>query len=516
MNDARVSSGAKSAFGVALALAVTAAAIDNAMLGWLVAPIVLLLIFYAMTQVPLRVSLLILMFSAFVLENPSEHPANDAWHSPWAPLGALMLEHLKKTVGGGLFFSGMDVMLAALGIIAWSRRSTGSRLDRNGNFRTPKPMVQLAHLSLGAVLFVWLVGIVRGGGDNSMALWQVDRVIYLPLVFLLFQAGLRGPQDAPAVAKVILGAAVWRALQGTYVHAFYNLPPNPITGEPGLPYATTHNDSMLFSWATVLIVALLIHRVRGATKVAVWALPVLVSGMVVNNRRMVWVQTALVIATLYLMTAMNPIKRKIQNAIKVTSPLALLYIAVGWSSTNRIFKPVHVMRSAIDSKSDTSTQWRDVENFNLLQTFKQNPFLGTGYGHGFTEAVPLPPVDYSLEHYVPHNSIAGLWAYCGYVGYTMLTALWVAGVYFGIRAYHAATSAVEKTAALVSFGAILIYYLQCYGDMGLGSWTGVFMVAPSLAMAGKLCVASGAWPGAPAIGGNRANGDVAARPNVRA
>jgi len=219
--------------------------------------------------------------------------------------------------------------------------------------------------------------------------------------------------------------------------------------------------------------------------------------MLANNRRMVWVESLLVLATLYLMTAMNPIKRKIQNALKACSPLILLYVIIGWGSSAKIFKPVKIIRSAVDSKSDSSTQWRDLENFNLLSTFKEHPFLGTGYGHGFTEVVTLPSVDYSLERFVPHNSIAGLWAYCGYFGYTMMTALWVAGVYFGIRAYHAATAPTEKAAALVSFGAILIYYLQCYGDMGLGSWTGVFMVAPSLAMAAKLCTANGAWEGAP-------------------
>jgi hypothetical protein len=503
-----VSSSAKSAFGAALALIAVALAIDSGVVGWMVAPLVLTLVFYAISQVPLRTSLLVLMFCAFVLENPSEQPAVGMWKSPWAPMGALMLQHLKNTVGGGLFFSGMDVMLVALGIVAFSRRARSAKLDRQGNFKTPKPMLKLAYLSLGGAAFVWLVGIIRGGGDNSMAVWQLDRVIYVPVVFLLFQAGVRGPRDVPAVAKVILAAGMWRALQACYVRATIVVPPDPNTGESGLPYATTHNDSMLFAWATVLVVSLLIHRVRGAGKVAALAGPVLVAGMLANTRRMVWVESLLVLATLYLMTAMNPIKRKIQNALKLSSPLILLYVMIGWSSNSKIFKPVKIIRSAVDSKADASTQWRDLENFNLLMTFKQNPFFGTGYGHGFKEIVALPPVDYSLEHYVPHNSIAGLWAYCGYFGYTMMTALWVAGVYFGIRAYHSATAAADKAAALVSFGAILIYYLQCYGDMGLGSWTGVFMVAPSLAMAGKLCVANGGWEGAP----NRVASPAVARP----
>jgi hypothetical protein len=74
-----------------------------------------------------------------------------------------------------------------------------------------------------------------------------------------------------------------------------------------------------------------------------------------------------------------------------------------------------------------------------------------------------------------------------------MTLLWVAGVYFGMRAYHAAKKPFDKTTALMCFGAVLIYVIQCFGDVGLGSWTGVFIVAPALAMSGKLAVALGAW-----------------------
>jgi len=338
------------------------------------------------------------------------------------------------------------------------------------------------------------VGKIRGGADNSMAMWQLDRVMYVPLIFLLFSTGLRGPQDAPAVAKVILLSGTWRALQARYVIATLHLPPDPLTGEPAVAYATTHHDSMLFAWTTVLVLALLVHRYRnGSGKLALVVLPILVSGMLANNRRLVWVQIIIVLVTLYFVTGMTPVKKMIRRVLRLASPVLIGYIAVGWGSNAGVFKPVRIIRSAIDSKADASTAWRDIENFDLLYTYRQFPIFGTGYGHGFWEIMPLPAVDYQLERFVPHNSILGLWTYCGFVGFTAITLLWGSGVYFGIRAYHAATSPRDKSAALVCFGGLLIHYLQCYGDMGLGSWTGVFMVAPSLAMAGKLAVTTGAW-----------------------
>jgi hypothetical protein len=71
--------------------------------------------------------------------------------------------------------------------------------------------------------------------------------------------------------------------------------------------------------------------------------------------------------------------------------------------------------------------------------------------------------------------------------------LWVGGIFFAFRAHINARAPPEKATALVSFGAILVYMLQAWGDMGLGSWIGVFTVAPAAAMAGKLAVAVGGW-----------------------
>src|SRR2546426_2923314 len=40
-------------------------------------------------------------------------------------------------------------------------------------------------------------------------------------------------------------------------------------------------------------------------------------------------------------------------------------------------------RTVVDSDIDRSTWFRDVENFNLVHTFRQHPVLGTGFGHPF-------------------------------------------------------------------------------------------------------------------------------------
>jgi hypothetical protein len=496
MKESRVGGDVKAAFAVAMVLTIGATLIGNGAIGWMVAPFALLLFCYCMAMAPLRVSMMVLMFFGLTLENPSEMPAQGLWKSPLWDLGALMNLHLKKVIGGGLFFSGMDIMLGFLGLVALARKFTGSRIDRAGAHATPRPLIRLAQLSLAGAAFAWVVGQVRGGADGSMALWQLDRVVYLPIVFLLFQAGLRGPRDHLDLAKIALAGATLRASQAVYVQWAVELEPNPYTGEAMLEYATTHHDSMLFAWWAVILIALLIQR-AGRTWIwwSVALFPILIAGMIANQRRMVWVQIILVFITLYLATPTNPMKRKLQKALLFLSPLVAAYVAVGWNMTGAggVFAPVQTIRSSVDSEVDASTLWRDIENFDLIFTVRQNPIFGTGYGHGFMEVIPLPPVPYLLERFIPHNSILGLWCYCGFVGYTAMTLLWVAGVYYAMRAYHHATERTDRAAAMACVGAVLIYYFQCYGDMGLGSWTGVYMMGAALAAAGKLAVATGAW-----------------------
>jgi hypothetical protein len=495
---------ARSAFVAGVVLAVLATLIDNGVIAWIVAPIVIGLFVYAAAKSPISSSLLAMTFFALTLENPRELPAAGSWYSPLYPLGALVQIHMNRQAKNDLlFFSGMDIMIGVLIVLAIHRRRSRSSLDGRPTLLSPKPLGQLAWLALGGMVFSMVSGLLRNG-ETGIALTQIDRVFYLPVLFLLFQVGMRGMNDYVALAKTVVLAAVMRACQVVYVQTF--IPKvNPETGlkEP-IAYGTTHNDSMLFAWVTVLLIAGLIIKVQGMKKMSLLALPILIWGMLENQRRMVWMQIILVFILLYYAMPPNRIERKIRKWLIYLSPVGLLYVVIGWSQKAAFFKPVQTIRSAVDSDVDASTQWRDIENYNLVYTIKQNPIFGSGYGHGFIEAVPLPKVDYMLELYVPHNSVLGLWAYCGYIGYTAMTLLWVAGVYFAIRAYRFANTALEKCAALVALAAVPIYYVQCYGDLGLGSWTGVYMVSASIAIAGQLAVTVGAWPAqAPARGPSR-------------
>jgi O-antigen ligase len=441
MRDDRLGADVRIALAAALLLTAVGLAIGDTTAGIFFTIVVFLLVVYMMFRVPLRHSMLALMFLALALPNPADCTPSDKWDPPFYTLGAIVLNHL-NTVDRNYAalswcsFSGIDVLIVILLGIAMFRRATGSQIDRRGAVATPKPLVQLALLALVAPAIAWVFGMLRGG-EFRWSLWQLDQVVHLPLIFLLFHFGLRGPKDHAALSRVLLYAAGYKALLALYIMMTVQyLDPD---GSPHLSYMTSHSDSMLFAAAFVWILAVIFERVKGyAWKTALLFFPLLAAGTWANNRRIAWVQAGLVFLTVFVVSRESPIKRKIKRWILLSSPLAVLYLLIGWNSGRAIFKPARIARSVIDAQTDSSSFWRELENFDLIQTVRGHPIFGTGYGHPYDEIIELPKVYYSLELYVPHNCILGLWAYIGVLGYTALTLLWVVGVYFAMRAYYMA------------------------------------------------------------------------------
>jgi O-antigen ligase len=190
------------------------------------------------------------------------------------------------------------------------------------------------------------------------------------------------------------------------------------------------------------------------------------------------------------------VKRRVSRVLAVAVPLALLYVAIGWNSNVRGFGPVRTLRTLVDEQADESTMWREIENHNLIHTYSQSPLLGLGFGREFFRPYALPDVTgvYPLENYVPHNSVLGIWAFGGLIGFSLLWVIFPVGMFFAVRAYRWSRTPIERITSLTAAVVQICYLLQAYGDLGFGVWGPVFLLAASYAMVGKICVATGAWP----------------------
>jgi len=490
--------------GLLCLLTIAAAVVSNGNPAVALAPCLLALLVAAVWVFPLRVPMLTLLALSWMVEIAGDGFAQGLVKTPLQVVGTLLFSKLNLSIPvDALVVSGFDLLMLLFAVVIVYRHSAGSRIDRAGWVAAPRPIWQFAVLSLAAIAWMTLFGVARGGSFR-FALWQIVRHLYLPLVYLLMAEALRGTADAATVGRIVLGAGIFRSAEAIILRHMY-------PSVDVLPHATTHHDSVLFVTCLVILLAMFLERpTRRTLKICALLVPVYVAALMANHRRLAWTELAAAAGLLFVMTPLGRAKRFLLRGLLVSLVPLLIYGAIGWNSEARGFGPVRTFRSLFDSNVDGSTRWRDIENYDLIFTFTKSPLLGSGFGHPFIEDAKLPDVtrDYELEPYIPHNSVLGLWAFGGLLGFALLWGVYPVGMFFTVRAYRWARTPTERITALGAAAVQICYVMQGYGDLGFGTWGPVFTVAASYALVGKICIANGAWPPARAR--------VADRPFVQA
>lgn len=451
------------------------------------APVLGLTLLWVLFKTPLRTSFLVLVFLVFTLENPIEPFVEGRWETFMTVIGGLLMTQLKHTLHvDALVITGIDVVLFIFFCIHIYRRLVDARIDRVGAVPLPKPIIWASWAGLVGTVLPWVLGLLSGG-ENRYALWQVQHVVYLPLVVMMAGSILPSPKIYLPFAQLLVLASCIKATLAIALRFKF----------PEVEYTTSHSDSMIFGTTTCMLLFNLYQRWdRRSLLMCVLFLPLIGWGMLANDRRLVWVEIALALGFAFAISPRTRLKTRFLRAVIVAVPVLALYVAIGYRYPRGPFRPVAMLRSMEDASSDSSSLWREFENFHLVTTVKNHPIWGTGWGRPYEIAAGVTDTStvYPLEPYVPHNSLVGLWAYTGYVGFTLLWALPIVGCFFAARAYRLAREPDDRTAMLTVLGSVLIYGLQCYGDIGLGTFISVFLIAPAIVIAGKLAVALGGWP----------------------
>lgn len=446
---------------------------------------------WAVWRAPLRWPAIGLLLATLLIDDPSARPFAGAWTSPLAPVADLLYENLHRFTGiEALRFSLLELLVLALLGLALLRRILGTAARDEV---APAPALFTGAV-VGAFLTLLLLlawGLARGG-DFRSSLWQLRQLLFLPLVTLLFLVSLRGPRDFKLLGTLLVASALIKTGLGVWINETVF---RPLNVRP--PFVTTHADSMLFALALVaVVVAWNERRSRRTWAILLLAGPLLLLAMRVNNRRLVFVEAGAALAMVFTLVPWTGLKRAVARVFILAVPVCALYLAVGWDSTSRIFRPVQMVRSIVQPETDRSTAMRDIENYNLTVTFRSSPLIGLGFGHPYVEQVRADDISeiFSLYRYIPHNSVLGLWAFCGLFGFAALWLPMMSGLFLAVRAYHLAADPLLRTAALTAASMVVIHLLQAWGDMGTQAWSGVFLMGACLASAAQLAVAMGAYP----------------------
>jgi hypothetical protein len=463
---------------VAVGLATACAALAGAGPAATAAPVLLAAVLWAACTAPLRVSAGALAFLLLALDD--RWNANGRYTSALAPLGDLLRLSLRVVVPAiPLPVTGAELGIALLlGIAAW-RRARGERVPERA---CPPGVLAVVALFVAALGLGVAVGLARGG-SAEMAVWQTRPLATAAALFLVFEVAFRGTPDVPALARIVVAAAVVRAALALWVRHVV------LAGVPGVEYVTDHGDSMLFSLACVIVIAHLVERAdRRRLQAALVLLPLLLAGIQANQRRTAWVQLTLGLVTFLITARAAPWRRQVARAALVSLPALVLYGAAGWRSPSPAFKPVRVVRSMVDSNVDRSTWDRQVENWNLAMSMRERPLTGRGFGHEWTEYMASDDIAAIFTRYraQPHNQVLGILLFAGPLAFAGIWAPLSVLVLLARRAYPRLRGPEARAAALAVGATAVIVAVQFFGDLG-PFWPqyGV-LLALALATGGKL------------------------------
>ncbi len=378
------------------------------------------------------------------------------------------------------------VTVGLLGRAVWGRKSA--------DYWAPPKFSRTLPLAFLVTIFALSAWGMLHGGSVENVFRQIVHLMQLPLIALLFLYALRIPEDLSAVGTIFVITALFRSLLVVYVY-FGVCMPQGITDRPGLPeWCTNHSDSVLFVTAVLIVVT---HAFEQRTKRtimrAIGVSAMILFAIVLNNRRLAFVSLSIAPAVIYLALKPSKRKRRVTTALMIGIPLVIGYVLIGSeiNSASPLVKPAKLVMSVLDQR-DSSSISRDIENENLIYTMRQSPLLSTGFGFNYQNSPNNPPVDLSDVfvnfRLIAHNGVLWMWSWGGVIGFTILWMIFPVTATLALRAYRAAYTPLERSAALASLGAVAICIVQVWGDQGLNGYMTPITFGIAYAVATRLAM----------------------------
>jgi O-antigen ligase/polysaccharide polymerase Wzy-like membrane protein len=356
-----------------------------------------------------------------------------------------------------------------------------------------REVTRAIQISLASIAALWIWGVVIRGGDGYQTIFQLHAFVMSLFVALLVAMTCRTKAHVIALGRVVVFAALYRSV---VLFIFYFSIARHMQYPPAA--LTDHCDSVLFVCGLfVVIVNVIERRTAGSFFWLLVTTPIIVTAIVLNNRRIAWLDLGIAAIVTYALLPKGKIKRRITWGLVALSPALIAYVAAGWGRPVGIFKPVGSISTMFGENQDVSSIMRDIENYNLMRTLKTNPLLGAGWGHEYIEEVRAWDISggFPQYRYLPHNSLLGAIAFTGMLGFAAMWQFVPAACYLNAVVYRESRDPVPRVAALSSLVAAIIIMLQMWGDVGFNHLMVTSMLGIGVGLGARLPVMCGLWPG---------------------
>lgn len=341
-------------------------------------------------------------------------------------------------------------------------------LDRT--FGIPKSPVFTA---LKVFWVLLLIGVGMGlshGAKLKFDLWELRSWIYLTLAVMMAAAFIRSRRTLDVMLWIFILGSGFKGIQGTIIFFSFSrhMDPRPeaILG---------HEEAFFFGMFCAITCALWLYDIRGPLRrVASGLLPFVIIADLANARRTAWLILAagiLVMAAVALVTL--PHRRKfLVRGLIVLAIGGGLYLPAYWNHEGTLAQPARAVRSQVspNQRDESSDQYRQQEDLNLITDIKGSGMFGTGFGIpiDYTQIANISGIDPMIA-FIPHNGLLWIWLRLGMQGEI---AFWCLIAICLLRACSLARAPDRRLAmfgALVACG-IVSYIIDGYEDMAFAEF----------------------------------------------
>ena len=312
-------------------------------------------------------------------------------------------------------FNPPEVMIGLIAV-GWLAQATSGKLPG-------RPLMAIS--GLGIVWFICiLVGCwwgIQQGGNFKIGLWLLRPAFYfLAIAFLTYQivrnerqvAWFLGITIVCVVIKSIATIWIWKKYRHDHSTEWECYVSHEDTSfciyVLWLAFGAFFMGSPLRLWITLLI-----------------SCPPILLATVFNDRRINFVTLVLGCALLFISMPKGAIiRRGLWVAAGALAILCYIGFAIG-GPENSLTRPVKGIISGLNSEvegqnTDSSSQYRKYERYDLIHTIRAYPILGAGLGVEYLQPIPLPDLKFEYYVLIPHNQVLGTHALMGPFAYYIL------------------------------------------------------------------------------------------------
>lgn len=381
-------------------------------------------------------------------------------------------------VSDAVSFSPLELSLVA-GLVATGYRNIAS----SGRLSVWTPIL-MPLLALLTLTFVGLVSGIARGGNVSVALVEARPVVYLPLFYILIVNVCRTRRDyASMFVAAIVGVEISVLLSINY----YSNLAQDVRSE--LNDLNEHGAAISMNLMILMfLTALVYRRVSGRARIGLFILCVPTMFVyIIAQRRAAIVALGAALIVLAATLAWRQ-RATFWKVVPLATIVIVGYVGAFWNSESAAAFPAQAVKGVVApddaSASDQSSDlYREIEKFDLSFTVRSSPVIGIGFGNPFLRPIPLPALaeSFTLQEYLPHNSLLYIWTKTGFFGFAALFVILARALAMGTSRVRSANSGNDALIAMCAVGFVVMYTVYLYVEV---AWEArnVFLFALALGL----------------------------------